>query len=254
MALCLILIAAPGLSLAGAFDYAVGGGFRTLPRGAAVAADAGYGQLLWGSHTPGGAAELYGFVRPTLHLQTSGVVNRTDVGLDVFPISILGFSASQGYVARQTKTDTLDCDVLECEGTLAKTRLASHLTLGYGALFAYWDLSREAQSLKSGRRTFAFGDESSALAGAAGGDTLWGSDVGAGLKLAGPWSAGALLSTNAMSTSKSNNTLSALFGRWAEGPWSATACLGIYRSSTQTPAFSAGLALSWTGLPSIALR
>jgi hypothetical protein len=240
----------------GVLDYSAGAGLRTMPWGSAAGFDVGYGFLVWGARTPGQEASspLFGYARPYLRVQSSGVVNRADFGLQVFPISVLGFGVNQGFVQRATELATIDCAAVECEGKLLKTRLSAHLTLGYGPAFLLWDVSSETQT-PQGAKTRAFGDEASSLVGLPTGDTLVSSDAALGAEIDSAWSGGLALSTAAMTESGANNTLLAVFGRWNFAPsWSALASVGSYRSSTQQAAFSAGLGLSWRGRPGLGLR
>ena len=136
--LALALATGTAASAEGILDYSAGFGLRTLPRGTAIAAEVGYGLPIWGT-IPTPPADptdfLYGYGRPYARVQSSVVVNRFDFGLNIAPISFLSFSVNQGFVQRGTETATLDCTVLECEGTLYKTRVGAHLTLGYNPMY-----------------------------------------------------------------------------------------------------------------------
>src|SRR5687767_5162443 len=64
-------------------DLSVDGGMRTLPFGAAVGANVGYGHLLWGDR----ATPLYGYLRPVFRGQTSYFVNSLEGRIDVAPLA-----------------------------------------------------------------------------------------------------------------------------------------------------------------------
>jgi hypothetical protein len=91
----------------------------------------GYSQPLWGNlSTP-----WYGFVRPYAIGVLSPSVYEGKVGLEVFPISILGLDIRRAYGRRFVNTKNQNCDVLECQGELSYTDLSLQSFFGFEDLF-----------------------------------------------------------------------------------------------------------------------
>lgn len=113
------------------FDANIGMQGRTLPAlGAEVYGEAGYNLLLWGKkETP--KDFLYGLVRPSLGASTSGVVNSVKAELEVFPISILGFSAGRQFLNSNYDFPFFDCSSVTCQGEYVRNFVESKMVLGY---------------------------------------------------------------------------------------------------------------------------
>ncbi len=242
---------------AGELDYNVGGGLRSFPWGAAIAGKIGWNEALWGvppAMDPNAAlpSPWYGYLRPTLRLQTSGVVAAAEAAGEVFPVAILGFSIGHSSTHRNTTLATLDCGALACDGWLSRTRLSAHGTGGYGAAFVLSDVSVEW--LRPSVKDRDFGDEASALAGQMGGDTLVRGEIKIGQRFGDRWSAGLSLVASAMQKQKSDNAEAGVFVNYAPAPWSFGVLAGTYRSSTARPGFTVGAGVSWTPRRSYGLR
>lgn len=105
---------------------------RTYAPALSIQPTLGYGILAWGdSETP-----LYGFVRPYLSGVASPSVVEGKVGLEIFPISILGVDIKRTVSRRFTETSGQDCDRVECLGDLAYTDLSFQSYLGYESFFS----------------------------------------------------------------------------------------------------------------------
>ena len=227
---------------------------RLLPSGLALGGTLGYGQLLWGENSEGNV--LFGYVRPSVTATTSVLLNRAEVGVDLFPVSFLGLYAGARGSQRAVDLDTLNCTSVYCRGLLGTAYLKPQLLLGYGPVSAMasfqtaWLVSSNSPS----NSMMPFGDDVSNLAGNAGGDQLIGSELAVQVKLDPAFATGTYLSTAHMLGSGSTNDLISVFGRYLRGALSYTAGVGAYESTTQTRAFTCYGVVSWSGIAAMGLR
>jgi hypothetical protein len=105
---------------------------RTYAPGLSVNPNVGYSQKLWGDAT----TPFYGFVRPYSIAVFSPSVYEGKVGLEVFPISILGVDLRRAWGRRFVDTRGQNCDQVECQGELGYTDLSLQMFLGYKPKFA----------------------------------------------------------------------------------------------------------------------
>lgn len=113
-------------------DYGATTLFRSYSPGLSFNPSVGYSQKLWGDT----ATPWYGFVRPYVIGVVSPSVYETKAGIEVFPISLLGFDVRRAYGRRFNDTKNQNCDVLECQGALPYTDVSVQSFLGYGDYFA----------------------------------------------------------------------------------------------------------------------
>lgn len=113
-------------------DYGATTLFRSYSPGLSFNPSVGYSQKLWGD----AATPWYGFVRPYVIGVVSPSVYETKAGIEVFPISLLGFDVRRAYGRRFNDTKNQNCDVLECQGALPYTDVSVQSFLGYGDYFA----------------------------------------------------------------------------------------------------------------------
>lgn len=219
------------------WDAIVGGGVRTLPWGAGISGNLGYNLMWWGDHKPG--EFFYGYLRPYVRVQTSGLVNRFEGGIEAFPLSFLGVQFGGAAAHRSVNLGTLDCDTTECRGWLRRNLVSTKLLLAYDR----WILVPfiRIEGLKPQFKTRAFGDENTNLRGHLRGDTLIGSSWTAGYRVSPVYLAGFFLDTARMIKDGSNNLYGIGFARATWGPSTWTFGAGWYRSTFQKPAFTASL-------------
>ncbi|MCM2323520.1 MAG: hypothetical protein NDJ90_09690 [Oligoflexia bacterium] len=232
-----------GSARAGQFDYSFGAGARSLPLGATLIGDVGYNHILWGANN--GRSPFFGYLRPAVKVQTSGVVNRGQVSLGVYPVSFWQLELGYAYSYRATTIDTLDCAVLECGGGLGRAFAGTSLVLARSGFFAGW--SSTITALSPTRTEQAFGDESSSLAGAQGGDTLVSHEGFAGYELRPELRAGFLLSRDHMLSSGATSSLNSIFGRLDRGAWAFTLGAGIHESVTRDAGLAVFGMVRWKG-------
>ncbi len=98
-------------------DFSSGGAFRSYPGlGAEAYGEAGYNRKIWDK---GGV--FYGFMRPSLRLQTSGVINSIDTRFEFNPISFLSVTSGYQYIRSDFEGfNFYNCDKVRCSGDMSK--------------------------------------------------------------------------------------------------------------------------------------
>jgi hypothetical protein len=110
-------------------DLHVGTQGRTLPAlGIEFYAESGYGLKFWGEKEKP-SDFLYGFVRPSLQLSSSAVINSVKAEFEVFPISFLGFAVGRQYQDSNYNFPFLDCDKVQCTGGYERNFVESKIAL-----------------------------------------------------------------------------------------------------------------------------
>ena len=121
----LILAALYSLKSWAELDYNFKGTLRTYPTGIAATSEVGYGYKLWGS-----GDVMYGYIRPGINIQKSGVVNYAGAQLDFFPVSFFGVSYGKTYGKKDHDDFSgFDCVELLCEHSVEKDILKVSLVL-----------------------------------------------------------------------------------------------------------------------------
>lgn len=248
-------------------DYLVKAGGQTYPLGGLITGQAGYGVKLWEGVPPensgaatdnSGAATdnvpqwKYGYLRPTIELQTAGTVNRAAAGLEIFPISILGISGGYGLSQRALSyVQDFDCSQVMCNETLSYTYLQANLMGGYQdvifSVMGRYEKFTASESLKP------FYEEMSYLIAQPDHDDLRTLDVFAGYKLSDRWTTGVRGIYQEFVLSQNNSSSMFAVGRYTEGFWQGTLGLGQFKSSHQDSRFSAILSVSYIGIKGIGL-
>lgn len=112
------------------FDLTSGIQGRTLPTlGAELYGEAGYNQLIWGKKE-GPKDFLYGLVRPSLGVATSGVINGLKAEVELFPISIFGITAGRQIIDSNFNFPFFDCDDVNCLGEFHRNYIEAKMVLG----------------------------------------------------------------------------------------------------------------------------
>jgi hypothetical protein len=248
--LLLLLLCAPPLARAQGLDYSASIIGRTHAAAFAINPSLGYGQMLWGDRS----SFKYGYVRPNVSLMATPTLFGVKPGIDFFPISILGFSASRTYSRRFASAKGYDCDAGRCQGTLHSTDLSGKLLLGYGSYFLssqythviYDEISGDQDILDPGTAAFLRRD----------GELSKQWTYILGKKVSKTEAAGLMHMTNALSENRSAQSAQYLFWR-SDLPFpssSATVAVGRFESSLKPLGFSLVLILNYTGRPSLALN
>lgn len=105
---------------------------RTYSPGLSFNPQVGFAQSLWGDST----TPWHGFVRPYFIAVLSPSLYEGKLGIEVFPVSILGVDLRRTLSHRFTTTSNQDCIQVQCLGDLNYTDLSFQTYLGYGDYFA----------------------------------------------------------------------------------------------------------------------
>ena len=113
------------------FDFNAGLQGRTLPSlGADVYAESGYNFVFWGKKEAPKDI-LYGLIRPSIGVSSSGVINAAKAELEFFPISILGFAAGRQYMNSNFEFPFFNCQEVNCKGEYVRNYIESKMVLGH---------------------------------------------------------------------------------------------------------------------------
>lgn len=113
------------------FDLSMGLQGRTLPGiGAELYAEGGFNQLLWGKKEEPKDV-LYGLIRPSLAVSTSGVINSIKGEVEIFPISFLGLGVGHQIINSNFDFPFFDCDKVTCQGEFTRDFVESKMVLGF---------------------------------------------------------------------------------------------------------------------------
>ncbi len=241
-------------SWAGDWDLNLVAAGRSLPFGGAFWGESGYGHILWGSreNESGGTGWRYGYLRPFARFQTSVVVTRADVGIDLFPISLLGMTVGVADSQRfLTKAHTGDCVTTTCGGNLARAYIRAKGVIGFGPVFA--SLMSRIDFMSHPDKTKPFTEEGTVIAGNAGGDHSYSNEFAGGFRFWEVWSLGLRYSSSKMLGSGAKNNQEDLFVRWKKEPFTVFAGTGFYTSTTAARSFTVFALFQWTIWPSISL-
>ncbi len=169
----LLLLALSLLSLSGSAqaddhwlpDLRLGLLGRTHPGGVQFVGQAGVSTPLWGETD----TWKYGYARLATNFATSAVINRVGIEVQVFPISILGFSAGYDTEARAYLPNYIDCNTLECIGRVDRKFLKAVMVGAYKkVVFSMLGRYEEVRSYFGDQPLFY--DEVTLLAGKSGGE------------------------------------------------------------------------------------
>lgn len=112
------------------FDLSTGLQGRTLPTiGAEVYADSGYNFVFWGKKEDP-KDFLYGLIRPSVGVSSSGVINGAKAELEFFPISILGITVGRQIINSNFEFPFFDCDEVNCKGEFQRNYVEGKAVIG----------------------------------------------------------------------------------------------------------------------------
>ena len=134
--LILIFLSLPSLFAKSLFDLSYGMQGRTLPAlGAEVYADSGYNLKIWGEKKEPKDV-LYGLIRPSVSVSSSGVINSAKAEIEVYPISFIGFAAGRQIIHSNYDFPFFDCKTVQCQGEFMRNYVESKMVLGYKGFIA----------------------------------------------------------------------------------------------------------------------
>jgi hypothetical protein len=220
------------LAHAGQWDFSSGFLARNFPLGAAFVGEVGYSQKFWKSEAEGPVSKfLYGDVRSAVSASTSGVVNGAGASLIISPISFVSLGGRWGASNRLVKVGPLDCEALECRGTVLRSQLFGSIKLGAGP----WGVAFETRSERLGSSTphLEILDEVSTLPILAAGDHLLTSDFFTTFQLSDSWRVLAWLRNQSVTETHHSNQLRCILAQHTQGQWMTTTGIGLYQSTIQ---------------------
>jgi hypothetical protein len=113
------------------FDLSGGIQGRTLPSfGAELYAESGYNFITWGKKETS-KDFLYGLIRPSFGVSTSGVINSIKGELEIFPISIWGISLGRQIIHSNFDFPFLDCEAAACKGEYQRNFVENKMVIGH---------------------------------------------------------------------------------------------------------------------------
>lgn len=241
-------------SFAEGLEANVGALFRAYPLQAIITGEGAYGKIFWGTKEEGDFK--YGYIRPYLRVGTIAVVNRGEIGVGFYPISIFGITAGYMQSVRLTNPpgiNSLDCTTINCKGTIGTPFARANLTLGVWNLVGTFS-GRLAPLLTFGAtqaQTFA---EEPALSGNSTGD--WNASLNAflGYKVYQKILVGLNLQWEAMLSSGQNSNLQGIAGVIPLGNYRIVAGLGAMQSTILRRSFTVYGTFTWFLTPTVMLQ
>jgi hypothetical protein len=155
------------------FDAAVLVAARTLPLAALPSAQGGYSLGFWDRRDPEKPGSLwkYGYLRPMVTLQSIGVTNRAFAEVELFPVSLLGFSAGSGLQHRTGFSRQFECKLEDCGGVIRRNFVRTQMVGGAGKWVFVYRLRYDWVSLSSSNPRPML-EENATILGAPGGDQM----------------------------------------------------------------------------------
>lgn len=211
----------------------------------------GYGFLWWDKRDEN--FWKYGFIRPNARLFTAGIVNRGEIRLDVYPISIAGITLGHAVAHRNKSYEEHNCNVSSCKGVLQRSFIESKFYAGIDPVFFFLGLRLDA--LRSSDKQSSFVDEVSGLRGKNDRDTLIESSFIVGTTYKAPWNGGIEVRYLGLEgTHQSSRSVGAYVAYKPLEDWSFRAATS-FGNSTAKPGWEPSIYLraTWTGVKSLEL-
>lgn len=209
--ICLLLFIAPAMAKEKeAFDLRYEGFVRTNPIGAYARAEAGYSFGIWDANHP--KAPLYGFVRPMVQFQTSGLINSANAFFEFYPISFFGFYVGKSFMRRDLKKlDNYDCDdtPITCKSSeITRNIWGMKFALKLGNFFIMNRFQWHTTNIGD-RQSLSFADEQGTLIGSGTKDKLFQFIQVGGYDITEKYGVGYLHKRNLMKNSRQDSSMTA---------------------------------------------
>lgn len=229
-------------------DYDVKAVTRTYPVALSFIGTLGYGYKFWGSDS----GPLYGYIRPSVYAQTSGVINGLGAQVDFFPVSFLGFYTGAKIVKRATDDlGSYNCAAIICNGTMNRKYFGFKFGIALKGAFLFIDGKKENAEVKD--RLGVFAEETSTLLGQSGGDDLTQITSIVGYELTKTFSIGALVQHSQMKRLENKSIMSLGITRMNFKPWSITIGAGQFHTRQSSDHFTVLALFGWTGSKGVQL-
>lgn len=113
-------------------DLGVAGFLRGKSPAGILEGQAGASQVAWGDP---GAGPMFGYIRASGSLRTSGLANGYRAQLDAYPVSFFGVSAGTQGLHRASDAPSVNCEGLDCRGWVRSRYLQVRGVFRFGEVF-----------------------------------------------------------------------------------------------------------------------
>jgi hypothetical protein len=230
-------------------DYKAENLVRTFPTAFYVKGSVGYSIPLYGK----GEKVIFGYVRPSLTLQTAAVVNMGRAQIDFNPISILNFYYAKSYTKRNfEKLSNFDCSDIICSADIKRDHYGFRLALKYKTIYYSGALNYNVGELNQTTKG-NWADELSSLVNTGARSVLVQQLHIIGHELNEKFSMGYLGLYNKMNNSQQKSTMHIGFGKYIfNDQWDIISGMGVFKTRVQKSNLTALSLLTWRpekGLP-----
>ncbi|MFT6069036.1 MAG: hypothetical protein ACJAT2_003679 [Bacteriovoracaceae bacterium] len=229
-------------------DYDIKAVTRTYPVALSFIGTLGYGYKFWGSDS----GPMYGYIRPSVYAQTSGVINGLGAQVDFFPVSFLGFYGGSKIVKRGVdELGSYNCAIIICNGTMKRNYFGFKFGLAFKGAFLFIDGKKEEAKVDD--RIGIFAEETGTLLGQSGGDDLTQVTSIVGYELTKSLSIGALVQHSQMEKLKNKSVMTLGITRMNFKPWSITIGAGQFHTRQSSDHFTVLALFGWSGSKGVQL-
>jgi hypothetical protein len=116
------------------FDLTLGAAARTWPAfGPVVDIESGYNMVFWGAGDK--KNPLYGLIRPSIKIGSSGVINAYDARFEFYPISFISIAAGHKYIKSEwDEFNFYDCEQVRCTGETRRDYVEFKMAMGFAGV------------------------------------------------------------------------------------------------------------------------
>lgn len=204
---------------------------------------------------------MYGYLRPKLNWDTSVFVNTLNAEVQVFPVSIFGFSFGTSDTRRDPKKlREFECDIYECKGNVKRNYIKASAAIGFAGVKIAYFYQRDFMNFDQNTDRPGVVDMNNSLLINTGHSQVDKQQVFAGYGFTDKLDVGLLYMQNTAKTSPSADVLSKsqsvgqfVAGMYKMDQFKWTAGLGTYESDYMRRQFSALVKVSWLLDPTLSL-
>ncbi|MBI2521050.1 MAG: hypothetical protein HYV97_11550 [Bdellovibrio sp.] len=232
-------------NLFAAIDYQTRSVVRSYPMGLLISGTTGISKKIW-DDANGKNTFMYGYLRPSVQVQTNSMVNTAKMQLDFAPISFstlyIGTAKTYRYLK---KMGSFNCDEVICEGQLERHYVGTKIGLKFRNIFFMNDYRYEKNRIQKKQGLFA--DEQATLIGRGPYDYLNQNLTVIGHQIQDHWSLGILDQYSSMKYRKNSSNMALLFGEFTREKWRFMLGAGIFKNLQHQYVFSSLIMLTWQG-------
>ena len=244
----ILLVFIPNLSNA-QLDYKAENLVRVFPTAFYIKGTAGYSIPFYGA----GEKVLFGYIRPSLTLQSAAVVNMARAQIDFNPISILNFYYAKSYTIRNFENlSNFDCTNIICSADIKRDHYGFRVALKYRSFYYSGALNYNIGELDQATKE-DWADELSSLVNTGSRSILVQQLHILGHELSKKLSLGYLGLYNKMNNNNQKSLMHIGFGKYIfNDEWTIIAGMGVFETRFQSKNLTAISLLTWAserGLP-----